>query len=111
MKILIAKTVLSISLITYGFFLLCEYLRPGFVSFVFSAHLFLIPILVFGIWLSVIEKEDERNKNVSVIFQVLLGLLLMLVFWREGEVFGDMRIFMSLAGLLLPFVVVGGLKK
>lgn len=105
MKDLIIKTAFLTSFVSYGFFLLCEYLRPGFVSYVFSVHLFIIPIIIFGVWWSVVTKEQSDRSLIWIGFKIFVGLLLMIILWREGAVFGDMRIFICLIGLALPFVL------
>lgn len=105
MKDLIIKTAFLTSFVSYGFFLLCEYLRPGFVSYVFSVHLILIPAIVFGIWWANVAIEPKDRSSLWTGFKILAGLLLMIILWREGAVFGDMRIFICLIGLALPFVL------
>lgn len=101
----IINTAFVTSLVSYLFFLLCEYLRPGFVSFVFSVHLFLIPIIIFGYLLARNECEHAKDKLITTIASVAIGLILMIVIWREGEVFGDMRVFMTIIGLFLPYLL------
>ena len=107
----IAKTAFLTSLISYGVFLLFEYLRPGFVSFVFSVHLFLIPIIACGIWLAIVAQDQKSRNTLWRLVQLIIGLLLMIILLREGEVFGDFRILMALVGLVLPFAVARGLKS
>jgi len=121
----IAKITFLTSLISYGVFLLFEYLRPGFVSFVFSIHWFLIVIVGCGIWLCRSEALQSEGRWVGVyqkevkgrfeeiggrLMMLIIGLLLMIILLREGEVFGDFRILIGLAGLVLPFVLARGLK-
>ncbi|HAL50398.1 MAG: hypothetical protein UU40_C0003G0047 [Candidatus Uhrbacteria bacterium GW2011_GWD2_41_121] len=106
MKDVIAKTGFLVSVISYGFFLLCEYLRPGFVSYVFSVHLILIPAIVFGIWWAQVAIERKGRSLMWIVFKIFVGLLLMIILWREGTTFGDFRIFISLIGLALPFVLL-----
>lgn len=107
----IAKTAFLTSVISYGVFLLFEYLRPGFVQNVFSVHWFLVLIIATGIWYSFISQKQECRCRVWQAAHLLIGLLLMIILWREGEVFGDFRIFMAIAGLILPMAVARLLRS
>jgi hypothetical protein len=75
------------------------------VSFVFSAHIFLIPIFIFGIWLSLIDMQIKNHTIRISMIQILVGILLMTMFWREGEIFGDLRVFIAIIGFVLPFAI------
>ncbi len=110
MKCEIAKFGFLVSIFSYAFFLLCEYLREGFISFVFSVHIFLIPIIVFGFIWSQHEVCSKCNATIIFTIKLLAGVVLMVVLWREGGVFGDLRIIMSLIGFMLPFAMANGLK-
>ncbi|MBT3230662.1 hypothetical protein HN358_02670 [Candidatus Uhrbacteria bacterium] len=110
MNVTIAKTAFLTGLISYGVFLLFEYLRPGFVQYVFSVHWFLLAVIGTGIWLAVVAKDQKSTNKLWRLVQLIVGLLLMIVMLREGEVFGDFRIVMALVGLVLPFVVARGLR-
>ena len=107
----IAKTAFLTSLISYGVFLLFEYLRPGFVQYVFSVHWFLVAIVGTGIWFAVVTKAKKSQNRSWQLVQLIIGLLLMTILLREGEVFGDFRIIIALIGFALPFVVVQSLKS
>jgi hypothetical protein len=106
----IAKTAFLTSLISYGVFLLFEYLRPGFVQYVFSVHWFLVVIIGTGVWWALIAQEQKSRNKLWRLVQLIVGLLLMIIMLREGEVFGDFRIIMALVGLVLPFVLARGLR-
>ena len=92
MNVTIAKTAFLTGLISYGVFLLFEYLRPGFVQYVFSVHWFLLAVIGTGIWLAVVAKDQKSTNKLWRLVQLIVGLLLMIVMLREGEVFGDFRI-------------------
>jgi|GEM_PF-1576158 len=104
---LIAKTGFYSSFIGYLIFILAEYARHGFVSFIFSPHLFLIAILVFGLWWG-LEGNYQTNKF-SGLFSwlglLLASLILFIIVWKEGEVFGDSRVIAALIAFCLPAIV------
>lgn len=103
---MVIKTAFFVSLYSYGIFLLADYVRPGFVSYVFSVHLFLIPILVFGIWLAFLgDEESELSKGAKVFSRIIFSLILFVVIWREGSVFGDLRLVVAAVGFIVPWVV------
>lgn len=85
-------------------------MRPGFVSDVFSVHLFLIPTIIFGVWLAVVDQASEGKvfgKIIKHVFALLIGLVLFVIFWKEGEVFGDFRLVLAVAAFILPLVAIG----
>lgn len=105
----IIKTAFFVSLLSYGCFALADYVRPGFVSYVFSAHLFLIPTLILGIWLGFMEDEIPHSTFYLLpsTFKSLLSLILFILLWREGTVFGDFRLVIAACGLFLPWIAAG----
>lgn len=105
---IIAKTGFYTSLVSYGVFWMAEWVRPGFVSFVFSLHVWLIPIFIFGMWWAYIW-EGEKTRCVKSFVQkgtlVLLGIFLFIISWKVGEVLEGGRIFISLLVLVGPVIV------
>ncbi|MFH1712186.1 MAG: hypothetical protein ABH846_03050 [Patescibacteria group bacterium] len=104
----IAKIGFITSLISYGVFALADYLRPGFVSFTFSVHWFLLFLIVFGVWWSIYDDQMSSSKVGTIVawpIKIALGMLLFVIIWQEGEVFGDLRVFLALIGLLIPFFI------
>jgi len=105
----ILQTVFSTSVISYMLFAFADYMRPGFVTYAFSVHWFFLSTLISGAILLVVIEEAHRARILKRILYMFcmgcFGLLLAIIFWREGEVFGDMRIFVSFIALLLPFIV------
>lgn len=111
----IAKTGFTVSLSSYLLFALFDYLRPGFVSYVFSLHWFLAPIIVFAV-LFVLTFASEKKKGlffeiITLFLQFLSGGVIFILIWREGEIFGDFRIFLSLFGFLSPWLAMRLLKN
>lgn len=104
----LAKTGFFVSVISYVFFLFADYARPGFVSSVFSVHVFLIPVIVFGIWFALSERDVANVSKLSIVSGVLirclLSVMLATIFWTEGEVFGDFRLVLAIVVFLLPWV-------
>lgn len=104
----LAKTAFLTSIIAYGAFLLFEYLRPGFVQFVFSVHWFLVAVVLTGAWWAMVYQEETHGRLKEVMDRpglMILGILLMVVLLREGQVFGDFRIVIGLVGLVLPTMI------
>lgn len=105
------KTGFYVSILSYAFFAFADYLRPGFVSNIFSVHLFLLAGLVFGILWMVVDEEDVQQSSDAMLFilknfvHLLLGATLAFILWKEGGAFGDFRILISLLGFLLPWTL------
>ncbi|MEK7632549.1 MAG: hypothetical protein AAB473_02040 [Patescibacteria group bacterium] len=112
-------------LVVYLGLLFAEYLRPGFVSNAMNAHVLWIAI----VGTIIVEQNgrsaddrlerDERRPDQNItrpirsrvipIAQFALitsGLLLALIVWHLGTLFGDMRLFFALAVGILPFVLL-----
>ena len=87
--------------LTYVVFLCLEYLRPGFVAHVFSVHWLLVVTAVFGaVWFR--SSSVNRGGSWAVAVAGIIGLLAAIIVWTEGGVFGDARLFISVAVLCLP---------
>lgn len=108
MKIII-QTAFYVSLLSYGAFVLADYVRPGFVSYVFSVHLFLIPIIAFGVWLAAMNDAEHASGSrvLGITVKVVFSLVLFVLFWREGDVFGDLRLVVVACGFALPWIASG----
>lgn len=99
----LAKTTFVVSFLTYLLFGVAEYLRPGFVSHVFSLHVFLPLIFGSGILWGAYLPEKRRSLTGIVLIGVI-SCIFALIVWREGEIFGDLRLLLSLATLFLPIL-------
>lgn len=89
-------------------FLLLEWLRPGFVTDVFSPHVFLAAALVFGVlwgwnwdWGLGLE-VGIREKAVALV----LGTMLARVVWTEGRALEEFRILTVIAAFFVPFFLL-----
>ncbi|MFH1632258.1 MAG: hypothetical protein ABIA47_04580 [bacterium] len=111
-----AKTAFYVSIISYAVFAFADYLRPGFVSYVFSVHWFGVAALVFGVAWGYRYRTTEgtglqkgRSRVLRMlmvaIVKIAVGLALLIVIWREGAVFEDLRVFIALVAFFLPWVV------
>ena len=104
----IYATAFITSLLSYGIFALAEYTRPGFVSYNFSLHWFLLLALLFGVLWSFSIKGQERSELSSFVgigLKVLLSVILFVLVWKEGVVFNDLRIFLALVAASLPWMI------
>lgn len=105
----ISRLGLLAALVVYLGLLLAEYLRPGFVSSAMNAHVLWIVIVGFGIWESVSDDVRVAPKKKSIVSRISLfvfGILLALIMWHLGSVFGDIRLFFALAVGILPTILL-----
>lgn len=102
----IMKTGFLTAFISYIVFLLAEFLRPGFVSFIFSVHWFLLAMLIFGalttFWPRASRFKPADLRLRPVLLALAVGLILGIMVWRSGAAFGDWRIFVTLAVAVAP---------
>lgn len=104
----ILSTAFWTSFLSYLVFALAEYLRPGFVSYNFSLHYLLLLSIVFGIlWASLYKDYDQSGFLLILSFfaKILLSIVLFVILWKEGSVFGDMRIFLALVAAAVPWML------
>ncbi len=91
---------------SYFAFLLLEWLKPGFVSNVFSPHLFLAVAIALGIlwgW-----KKEWRNEKYELGIQVtawLLGFVFAWVAWTIGRPLEEFRVLITLVAVVTPFLI------
>jgi hypothetical protein len=103
------RTAFYTSLATYLVLLAIEYVSPGFVSYVFSVHLVLLLAVFFGI-LYASTRPQLVNHRWYYLLAVVVGSVLAVVVWREGTMFGDFRLFLSLSCSILPIWTVYSVK-
>lgn len=94
---------------TYIGFAGIEYLEPGFVSTVFSLHIVAAIALVLGIAWAHTARRAVTPKHWYLVLHAL-GIALAVLVWREGQVFAEWRLFLSLAAALLPALVLKALS-
>jgi len=103
----LARTAFVTSLYSYGFFVLADYIRPGFVSYVFSVHLWLIPIFFFGILWGFVYEPSERKiviKAFSVFSCLIVATSLSFIVIREASFLGDFQLVIALVVFLTPWI-------
>ncbi len=96
-----------VTALVYVALLFAEYLRPGFVSTAMNVHLL---FLVLAAWLIALARNERAGSDGAPrrfpFFIVLLcAILLALVTWNIGGVFGDMRLLFSVGVGILVIVV------
>ncbi len=103
-----------VTFIAYIAFLFAEYLRPGFVSSAMNVHALWI-IMIGWIVVEVVYNQKHRlsgetskntSLNISRFTMLIAGLILVLIAWHIGSVFGDARLFFALAIGILPLVLI-----
>lgn len=110
----IAQTGFFVSILSYALFAVADYWRPGFVSYHFSVHWWLLAVIIFGGWWAKYSLESDKidpSRLIAWPIKLATGALLFVILWEEGGVFGDFRIVLALVGLLLPWLVAMLLSK
>ncbi len=103
---LITRTTFLTTLASYLMFLLAEYFRPGFVSFIFSVHWFLLPLFVFALlWMRFDSANMKTPRVIKFVLFIITSLLLFILVWRETEVLADARVFLALIAALTPWII------
>ncbi|EKD67451.1 MAG: hypothetical protein ACD_48C00395G0001 [uncultured bacterium] len=102
----VARTGFIVSLTSYSLFWLCDILRPGFVARFFSVHLFLLGVILFGIWWGATVEEYTDLPRVQHIFLFLSGIFAAAITWNLGDVFGGWRFLVSVVALVAPVLVL-----
>lgn len=112
----ILRTVFLTSVFAYMGFAYLEYVEPGVVSDVMSVHLWLVPIVVSGVWWAIVEEKvkSEKGKVGTVpgaIAAMLVGLVFGGIMWHNGGMFGDFRLLLALGAAALPGIAYYSLLK
>lgn len=99
------QTTFFTALFAYIGFLFLDYLEPGFVSYVFSVHLWGALAVVFGIvWGLRTHHHVPITRHSARITLLVLSTALFWFLWREGAVFGSMRLLLALGAAALPWI-------
>jgi hypothetical protein len=99
---LIAKTLFYTSITSYVIFAFAEYIRPGFVSYHFSLHWFLLPLLIGAFFWK--EEIGKSNRLIATILRIVISATVFAIVWSEGAVFGDLRLVVALCAFALPWI-------
>ncbi len=70
----IAETGFFTSLLSYVLFWTLDVLRPGFVARFFSVHVFLVGLIVFGVWWGAVVEEYTDRPRLQHAVLVLCGV-------------------------------------
>ena len=112
----VLRTAFHMSTLSYVVFFLADYVRPGFVSYTFSAHWFLLSTIVFGIFYTLTSpfaegEEGYLTKSWRFMWRFVFGVVIALIVWQNGDLFGDLRIFVTLVGFFVPWLLVSTLNN
>lgn len=108
---MISRTLFVTAAISYMVFLALDWMRPGFVAYVFSPHfILLVAIISAVVWARQPVKNQHESWSVRLVC-VALGALLAGFFWKEGQALGDLRLLVSLIAFGLPLLVRQGLME
>lgn len=106
----------QVSIALYVALLFAEYLRPGFVSTVMNVHVMwlvivplvlvtpLHPLLPLSSPGSGLVERLGRGRVYGLRF-ILLGVVLALIMWHVGEVFGGVRFWLAVAAGITPLAL------
>jgi hypothetical protein len=102
----IAQTGFLMSLTSYVFFWLLDLVRPGFVARFFSVHIFLLGMIVFGIWWShTIETYTDRIR-LQYILSLVFGIVFLVIVWKTGVWLDFMRPMVAFIAFFVPLIVL-----
>ena len=102
---LIARTGFFVSLVSYAGFWALDLMRPGFVSRFFSVHVFLMGLLLFGLWWGATVEEYEDRTWIQHVVMVMFGMMLAMILWNVGEDFGSGRVVVAGIALATPSLI------
>lgn len=106
----IAETGFFTSLLSYVLFWTLDVFRPGFVARFFSVHVFLVGLIVFGVWWGAVVEEYTDRPRLQHAVLVLCGLCVGVLTWNLSSAFGSWRIIMSALAFLIPLLFFRLLK-
>lgn len=99
------KSAFLISFITYLLLFLAEAIRPGFVSYHFSAHWVLGITLLLFVGMLLRKEQLAVSPYVALAMVFLLGLIFAMVTWKLMGDFRGMRVLLTLVAVCLPYAV------
>lgn len=102
----IARTGFLVSLTSYIFFWILDLARPGFVARFFSVHIFLLGIIVFGIWWSHAVDAYTDHFGLQKIIAIVCSVFLTVLVWSLTDVFGFWRGVLSFLAFFIPLLVL-----
>lgn len=94
----------TVAFALYVALLFAEYLRPGFVSTSMNVHALWLVILP----LTLLAPHTDSPSKQSILHRtglVIIGIVLALIVWHLGGVFGAMRFWLAGAAALLPLAL------
>jgi hypothetical protein len=102
----IACTGFFVSLLSYVFFWMVDLVRPGFVARFFSVHIFLLGVIVFGVWWGAVIEEYSDRPRIQQIMAMVFGFLFAIITWNLGSAFGGWRLIVSAVVFFVPLLVL-----
>lgn len=106
----LARTGFFVSLASYALFWFLDLIHPGFVARFFSVHLFLLGMIVFGIWWGSVVEEYTDRPQIQYATLALCGMFCAVLTWNLGEIFGGWKVIVSAVALVVPMLVLRLLK-
>jgi hypothetical protein len=94
-----------VSIALYAALLFAEYLRPGFVSTVMNVHVMWMVIVPSVLASDVHTSSGLVKKGASAFALAILGIVLALIVWHLGDVFGAMRFWFAVVVGLTPLAL------
>lgn len=94
------------SLVSYLLFWMLDLVRPGFVARFFSVHIFLLGVIVFGVWWGTIVKEYADRPRVQQSIAFACGILCAVITWNLGTAFGGWRLIISVIAFAIPVLAL-----
>lgn len=106
----VSKTGFLTSLTSYALFWLMDLLQPGFVARYFSVHIFLLGIIIFGIWWSTVVKEYTDRPKLQLLIAYAFGFILSVITWNLSKELGMIRGIIVLVAFTIPLFILKIIK-
>ena len=107
----IAKTGFLTALVSYISFWFVDLMQPGFVSRYFSVHIFLLAMVVFGLWWAQEIEEYEEKPLIQAVIAGLSGIAVAVLIWGASEGLDEYRAALVVIGFITPWFILKALKS
>lgn len=107
----IAKTGFLTAFVSYIVFWGADLLKPGFVSRYFSVHIFLLAMVVFGIWWGHEIEEYCEKPLVQSTAAIISGIVVAVLIWGASSGLDSYRAALVIMGFVTPLLVLKVLKS
>ncbi len=97
--------------LTFAVLAYMEWQIPGLVSANFPLYLPLLVALALGFWSLGVPTEAYSLSKTHIAIALLTGIVLAVIVFRAGELFGVWRLFLAASVLPLPYLLLKGVAN